>query len=160
MPTVTRYGPDRSLGLQARPPWLPALRHSRRLRPLAAPAVLRSSSWHLSAGTLVMIVRSLIGAGDSVQARYSHVTAVMRRQLLDGLTERWEAALAGRRAMAPGSPPWPYLMRCCGRKPEMTIKIVSQISPEQGRERVHGSGLAPEKEPLTWAYCGGPNLAE
>jgi hypothetical protein len=40
----------------------------------------------------------------SVQARYSHVTAAMRRQLLDNLTERWEAALAARRAMRAESP--------------------------------------------------------
>ena len=40
----------------------------------------------------------------SVQARYSHVTASMRRQLLDGLTDRWEAALAERRAIELGSP--------------------------------------------------------
>jgi hypothetical protein len=40
----------------------------------------------------------------SVQARYTHVTASMRRQLLDGLTGLWEAALDARQAMAPGSP--------------------------------------------------------
>ena len=40
----------------------------------------------------------------SVQARYSHITAAMRRTLLDGLTQRWEAALDERRAMAPNSP--------------------------------------------------------
>lgn len=40
----------------------------------------------------------------SVQARYSHITPGMRRRLLDGLTELWEAALAERRALAPRSP--------------------------------------------------------
>ncbi len=40
----------------------------------------------------------------SVQARYSHVTAGMRSQFLDGLTGLWEAALDARRSMAPGSP--------------------------------------------------------
>jgi hypothetical protein len=40
----------------------------------------------------------------SVQARYSHITAVMRRQLLDGLTGLWLAALDARRALSPGSP--------------------------------------------------------
>lgn len=40
----------------------------------------------------------------SVQARYSHVTAEMRRRLLDGLTELWLAALEERRRMAAGSP--------------------------------------------------------
>ncbi|RZU50673.1 integrase-like protein [Krasilnikovia cinnamomea] len=40
----------------------------------------------------------------SVQSRYVHITAAMRRALLDGLTELWVAALDERRAMAPGSP--------------------------------------------------------
>jgi integrase len=40
----------------------------------------------------------------SVQARYSHVTKAMREQLLGGLTEAWDAALAERRQMASGSP--------------------------------------------------------
>jgi len=30
----------------------------------------------------------------SVQARYSHVTAQMRRRLMEELAERWEEALA------------------------------------------------------------------
>ena len=42
-------------------------------------------------------------ADGSVQARYSHITA-KRRSLLDGLTERWNAALLARKALAPGSP--------------------------------------------------------
>jgi integrase len=40
----------------------------------------------------------------SVQARYSHVTPEMRRRLLDGLTELWEASLDARRKMSPSSP--------------------------------------------------------
>jgi hypothetical protein len=40
----------------------------------------------------------------SVQSRYSHITAGMRRALLDGLTQRWLAALDQRRAMSPRSP--------------------------------------------------------
>ena len=40
----------------------------------------------------------------SVQARYTHVTATMRRTLLDGLTGVWEAALEERRMLAPSSP--------------------------------------------------------
>jgi integrase len=40
----------------------------------------------------------------SVQALYSHVTPVMVQRLLDGLTERWEAALEARRSMHPRSP--------------------------------------------------------
>lgn len=40
----------------------------------------------------------------SVQARYSHITPDMRRDLLGGLTGMWEGALDARRRMAPGSP--------------------------------------------------------
>ncbi|PHQ50517.1 hypothetical protein BLA24_16965 [Streptomyces cinnamoneus] len=40
----------------------------------------------------------------SVQARYDHITPGMRRRLMEGLTEVWEAALATRRAMCPTSP--------------------------------------------------------
>lgn len=40
----------------------------------------------------------------SVQARYSHITADMRRRLLDGLTELWLAALQERRRMSAESP--------------------------------------------------------
>lgn len=56
-------------------------------------------------GTPGKLMDDRMGHEDgSVQARYSHVTAVMRRQLLEGLTDLWKAALAQRRAMAPGSP--------------------------------------------------------
>lgn len=40
----------------------------------------------------------------SVSARYSHVTRGMRKRLLAGLTELWEASLEARRAMCPRSP--------------------------------------------------------
>lgn len=40
----------------------------------------------------------------SVQARYTHITALMRQRLLDSLTEQWDAALDARRCMSPGSP--------------------------------------------------------
>jgi hypothetical protein len=40
----------------------------------------------------------------SVLARYTHVTPAMVERLLEGLTDLWEAALAARREMAPGSP--------------------------------------------------------
>ncbi|MDG4856724.1 LacI family DNA-binding transcriptional regulator [Streptomyces sp. T-3] len=40
----------------------------------------------------------------SVSARYAHVTPPMRKRLLLGLTEQWEAALDARRAMCPHSP--------------------------------------------------------
>ena len=39
-----------------------------------------------------------------MQARYSHITAAIRRTLLDGLTGVWKAALDERRAMAARSP--------------------------------------------------------
>lgn len=40
----------------------------------------------------------------SVSARYAHVTPGMRRRLMLGLTEQWEAALDARLAMCPTSP--------------------------------------------------------
>jgi integrase len=40
----------------------------------------------------------------SVQSRYTHVTAGMRRQLLDGLTGLWHVALDDRLTMARRSP--------------------------------------------------------
>jgi integrase len=43
-------------------------------------------------------------ADGSVQARYSHITAAMRQQLLANLTEQWEVALQSRRVMASRSP--------------------------------------------------------
>src|SRR5262249_7028548 len=56
-------------------------------------------------GTPAKVMDHRTGAEDgSAQARYSHVTAAMRRKLLDGLTGLWEAALAARRALAQGSP--------------------------------------------------------
>jgi GNAT superfamily N-acetyltransferase len=55
-------------------------------------------------GTPGKLMDERMGHQDgSVQARYSHVTAVMRLQLLEGLTGLWLAALDARRAMAPGS---------------------------------------------------------
>jgi hypothetical protein len=39
-----------------------------------------------------------------VHARYSHVTGQMRAELMDGLTQQWEAALDARRALSPTSP--------------------------------------------------------
>jgi hypothetical protein len=56
-------------------------------------------------GTPTKLMDERMGHADgSVQARYSHVTDVMRQRLMDGLTELWEAALDGRRAMAIRSP--------------------------------------------------------
>jgi hypothetical protein len=56
-------------------------------------------------GTPPKLMDERMGHEDgSVQARYSHVTAGMRSQLLDGLTRLWLAALDARRAMSPRSP--------------------------------------------------------
>jgi hypothetical protein len=56
-------------------------------------------------GTPSKLMDERMGHDDgSVQARYSHVTSAMRQQLLDGLTEIWEQALAERRRMSPSSP--------------------------------------------------------
>jgi len=56
-------------------------------------------------GTPGKLMDERMGHEDgSVQALYSHITAAMRRQLLDGLTGLWEAALDARRALSPGSP--------------------------------------------------------
>jgi hypothetical protein len=43
-------------------------------------------------------------AEGSVQARYSHISAAMRRRLLDDLTGQWEGALQARKAMSLASP--------------------------------------------------------
>nr|WP_269327093.1 LacI family DNA-binding transcriptional regulator [Kineosporia mesophila] len=43
-------------------------------------------------------------ADGSVQARYSHVTAEMRRRLLTALTDLWAESLERRRAISPSSP--------------------------------------------------------
>jgi hypothetical protein len=40
----------------------------------------------------------------SVQARYSHVTPIMRGRLLEDMTGLWDAALVARRALCAGSP--------------------------------------------------------
>jgi integrase len=56
-------------------------------------------------GTPGKLMDERMGHQDgSVQARYSHITAAMRRQLLDGLTGLWDAVLEARRAIASGSP--------------------------------------------------------
>jgi hypothetical protein len=41
---------------------------------------------------------------SSISARYAHVTDAMRQRLTAGLTEQWEASLAARRELSPGSP--------------------------------------------------------
>lgn len=56
-------------------------------------------------GTPAKLMDERMGHADSsVQARYSHVTPEDAPKLLTTLTELWEASLARRREMAPGSP--------------------------------------------------------
>ena len=56
-------------------------------------------------GTPAALMDDRLGHADgSVQARYTHVTADMRRRLTGALTEVWEAALQRRREMSPSSP--------------------------------------------------------
>jgi hypothetical protein len=56
-------------------------------------------------GTPAKLMDERMGHEDgSVQSRYSHITAAMRRQLLDELTGLWVAALDARRALSPRSP--------------------------------------------------------
>jgi hypothetical protein len=56
-------------------------------------------------GTPPKLMDERMGHEDgSVQSRYTHVTASMRLQLLDGLTEHWNAALDARRTLHAASP--------------------------------------------------------
>ncbi|MBT2425163.1 MULTISPECIES: LacI family DNA-binding transcriptional regulator [Streptomyces] len=56
-------------------------------------------------GTEKVLMDQRMGHIDgSVSARYAHVTPGMRKRLMIGLTEQWEAALAARLAMSPTSP--------------------------------------------------------
>ncbi|CAM5505011.1 LacI family DNA-binding transcriptional regulator [Streptomyces narbonensis] len=56
-------------------------------------------------GTEKVLMDERMGHIDgSVSARYAHVTRGMRRRLMAGLTEQWEAALDARLAMCPASP--------------------------------------------------------
>jgi integrase len=56
-------------------------------------------------GTPAQLMDGRLGHDDgSVQARYSHVTSVMRGRLMGRLTERWEASLATRGSLKSGSP--------------------------------------------------------
>jgi hypothetical protein len=56
-------------------------------------------------GTPPKLMDERLGHEDgSVQARYSHVTPAMRRQLVVGLTQLWDASLDARAAMSPQSP--------------------------------------------------------
>lgn len=56
-------------------------------------------------GTEKVLMDERMGHIDgSVSARYAHVTPGMRRRLMLGLTEQWEAALDARLAMCPTSP--------------------------------------------------------
>lgn len=56
-------------------------------------------------GTEKVLMDERMGHIDgSVSARYAHVTPGMRRRLMAGLTEQWEAALDARLVMSPTSP--------------------------------------------------------
>jgi hypothetical protein len=56
-------------------------------------------------GTPPKLMDERLGHQDgSVQARYSHVTAGMRRQLMAAFTQLWEASLDARAAINPHSP--------------------------------------------------------
>ena len=56
-------------------------------------------------GTPHKLMDERMGHEDgSVQARYSHVTAEMRRRLMDGLTQRWDESLCARRGRSHSSP--------------------------------------------------------
>lgn len=56
-------------------------------------------------GTEKVLMDQRMGHIDgSVSARYAHVTPGMRKRLMIGLTEQWEAALAARLAMCATSP--------------------------------------------------------
>jgi hypothetical protein len=73
----------------------------------------------------------------SVQARYSHVTAEMRRRLLEDLTSVWRSALEARTRLNPGSPVAVVDRLLRGEEGESS-KIVSQNSPEEIDKRVQG----------------------
>ena len=56
-------------------------------------------------GTPAKLMDERMGHEDgSVQARYSHVTAEMRRRLIGGLSDTWESSLDERRRLGPRSP--------------------------------------------------------
>jgi hypothetical protein len=56
-------------------------------------------------GTPAKLADERMGHEDgSIQARYTHITPVMRERLLAGLTELWEAALDARLQLAERSP--------------------------------------------------------
>ena len=55
-------------------------------------------------GTEKVLMDQRMGHIDgSVSARYAHVTPGMRKRLMAGMTEQWEAALDSRLAMCPTS---------------------------------------------------------
>jgi integrase len=94
--------PARGRGASARAEvcWVP-------IAPGLTPHGLRHShkTMMLELGVPSKLMDERLGHADgSVQARYSHVSSEMRRRLLDGLTELWNAALEKRRAMNAGSP--------------------------------------------------------
>ena len=79
---------DRHPGLNLQHSPIPLLRHGQ-LHQHSAATLMDAQMGH---------------ADGSVRARYSHITSGMTERLLDGLTERWTAALDARREFSPGSP--------------------------------------------------------
>ncbi len=106
-------------------------------------------------GTPSKLMDERMGHEDgSVQARYSHVTAPMRRSLMDGLTDAWAAALmlAGSWLLARRSRCW---TACCGKTPEPMPKVFSPDSPQRARETVRPPAPDGVRRPVTCGYCGG-----
>ncbi|MER7969854.1 LacI family DNA-binding transcriptional regulator [Streptomyces sp. NPDC096080] len=67
-------------------------------------------------GTEKVLMDERMGHIDgSVSARYAHVTVGMRRRLVAGLTQQWEAALDARLAMCPTSPVYALNDLLCAR---------------------------------------------
>jgi hypothetical protein len=90
-------------------------------------------------------------ADGSIGARYSHITAAMRRTLGDGLTERWNAALHARKVLAPRLP------RGCARP-----VVTGELSTENAGSSPKLSPKRPQKQ-LRAGHrlrCTGPQLAK
>jgi integrase len=63
-------------------------------------------------GTPAKLADQRMGHEDgSIQARYTHITPIMRQRLMSGLTELWESALDARSLLAE-SHRWPRSTGC------------------------------------------------
>jgi hypothetical protein len=106
-------------------------------------------------GTPRKLMDERVGHQDgSVQARYSHITAAMRRHLLDGLTGLWEAALNARRPIGPGSPV-DVLDRLLRAEDRDGIQDRPRISPSRGWEKQRRPARLTGIWPLTCWFAGG-----